>query len=76
MPQIAFGLCDLGMGFPELGYVDLSEIEEAQDQLRYLERDTTFEGKFPISVYARAARRAGHIVTDEHVVKKSIPTPK
>lgn len=26
-PNIAFGLCDLGMGFPELGYVDLEEIK-------------------------------------------------
>ena len=25
-PDIAFGLCDLGMGFPELGNVSLSEI--------------------------------------------------
>jgi hypothetical protein len=26
-PDIAFGLCDLGMGCPELGSVSLSEIE-------------------------------------------------
>ncbi len=25
-PDIAFGLCDLGMGFPELGSVSLSEL--------------------------------------------------
>jgi hypothetical protein len=25
-PDIAFGLCDLGMGFPELGTVRLSEL--------------------------------------------------
>jgi len=24
---IAFGLCDLGLGFPELGYVSLAELE-------------------------------------------------
>ena len=24
--EIAFGLCDLGLGSPELGYVDISEI--------------------------------------------------
>ena len=25
--HIAFGLCDLGMGFPELGFVDLEELD-------------------------------------------------
>lgn len=27
--NIAFGLCDLGMGFPEIGYVDIEEITPA-----------------------------------------------
>ena len=27
---IMFGLCDLGMGCPELGYVALNELEEVQ----------------------------------------------
>jgi len=26
--QTAFGFCDLGMGFPELGYVNIQELEE------------------------------------------------
>ncbi|WP_229215349.1 DUF2958 domain-containing protein [Dyadobacter bucti] len=26
--DIAFGLCDLGMGFPELGNVSITELEE------------------------------------------------
>lgn len=26
--DLAFGLCDLGMGYPELGYVSLAEIRE------------------------------------------------
>jgi hypothetical protein len=29
-PDIAFGLCDLGMGFPELGSVSISELEGVQ----------------------------------------------
>jgi hypothetical protein len=29
-PTIAYGLCDLGMGFPELGYVFLEELEGIQ----------------------------------------------
>jgi hypothetical protein len=64
-PDIAFGLCDLGMGFPELGYVSIDEIRGAQAFLRLLERDRSFKADYPISVYARAARRAEHIVTDQ-----------
>ena len=57
-----FGLCDLGMGFPELGYVRLSELESVQGRLGLgIERDLYFEGRFPISVYAEAARQAGGI---------------
>ena len=32
-PDIAFGLCDLGMGFPELGAVRISELESARGPL-------------------------------------------
>ncbi|MCR8561046.1 DUF2958 domain-containing protein [Mucilaginibacter sp. BJC16-A38] len=63
--DIAFGLCDLGMGFPELGTVFISELENAQDILRFLERDLSFEGTHQMSVYANAAYEAGEIVTDE-----------
>ena len=60
--DILFGLCDLGMGFPELGYVCLSELESVQGRLGLgIERDLHFEGRFPISVYAKAARQAGGI---------------
>ena len=27
---IMFGLCDLGMGFPELGYVSMSELQQVR----------------------------------------------
>ncbi|QRE76829.1 DUF2958 domain-containing protein [Methylobacterium aquaticum] len=58
-----FGLCDLGFGEPELGYVSLAEIEEVSAGLAIgLERDTSFRPTHPISVYARAAREAGRIV--------------
>jgi hypothetical protein len=30
MKLMMFGWCDLGMGCPELGYVSLSELEEAK----------------------------------------------
>ena len=32
-PDIAFGLCDLGMGFPELGSVRISELENVRGAL-------------------------------------------
>ena len=71
--DIAFGLCDLGMGFPELGYVSLSEIKAAESTLRFLERDHHFEAEFPLSVYARAARYCEHVVTNKEIVKKFVP---
>ena len=32
-PDRAFGLCDLGLGFPELGYVSLSELQSVRGRL-------------------------------------------
>jgi len=62
-PDIAFGLCDLGMGFPELGSVSLSEIAAVRGRLGLrVERDLHFEAT--LSVYARAARTAEAIVYD------------
>lgn len=77
-PDIAFGLCDLGMGSPELGSVSLSKIQEAADPryLRFLERDKWFEGKYPLSVYARASSRAEQIVEDDSALKAAAPKLK
>lgn len=61
-PDIAFGLCDLGMGFPELGCVRISEIEAVRGALDLpVERDLYFEPVYTLSVYARAAHRAAAI---------------
>jgi hypothetical protein len=60
----AFGLCDLGLGFPELGYVSLSELTTVRGRLGLpVERDLHFKADKPISAYAREARMAGRIVT-------------
>lgn len=60
--DIAFGLCDLGMGFPELGAVYLPEIRELRGKLNLpVERDRCFEAAFPLSVYAQAASQHHHI---------------
>jgi Protein of unknown function (DUF2958) len=53
-----FGLCDLGMGEPELGYVLLSELESIKGPGGIpIERDTHWTPTKPLSAYAAAARR-------------------
>jgi hypothetical protein len=60
----AFGLCDLGQGFPELGYVSLAELRSVHGRLGLpVERDMHFIATKAISVYAREARLAERIVT-------------
>lgn len=61
--DIAFGLCDLGMGFPELGNVSLREIEElvGPGGLR-IERDIHFTADKSLSAYAEEARLHQRIV--------------
>ncbi len=59
-----FGLCDLGLGHPELGYVSLAEIMEIRGRLGLpVERDASFVADKPISAYAEEARIKGRIVT-------------
>jgi len=61
-PDLLFGLCDLGLGFPELGSVRLSEIAAVRGKLgRPVERDLYFRPKMTMSQYADAARAAGYI---------------
>ena len=59
----AFGLCDLGLGFPELGNVSLAELATVRGRLGLaVERDLHFKADKPISAYAREARMSGRIV--------------
>lgn len=61
-PDEAFGLCDLGMGSPELGYVSLSELASVRGTLNLpVERDLYFEADKTLSAYAEEARRLGAI---------------
>jgi hypothetical protein len=69
-PDILFGLCDLGFGYPELGYVSLAEIESIKVGLG-IERDLHFTARFPLSVYAEAARLAGGIVEAERLLAQA-----
>jgi hypothetical protein len=61
-PDIAFGLCDLGMGFPELGSVSIAELAALRGRLGLpVERDRHFTATKPISAYASEAMRSGGI---------------
>ncbi len=61
-PDIAFGLCDLGLGWPELGSVRLSELAAVRGPMGLpIERDRYFVAKQTLSDYANQARIAGRI---------------
>ena len=61
-PDIAFGLCDLGMGYPELGCVRISELESVRGKLGLpVERDLHFDPTRTISAYAEEARERGSV---------------
>ena len=67
-PDLLFGLCDLGMGFPELGYVRRSELESVVGALGlHLERDLYWRARGTLLEYADAALRAQRIVELEEV---------
>jgi hypothetical protein len=61
--DILFGLCDLGLGCAELGYVSLSELESLKFPPFGLgvERDSWFEADKTLSAYADEARELGMI---------------
>jgi hypothetical protein len=61
-PDRAFGLCDLGLGCPELGFVSLAEIAVVRGAFGLpVERDLWFAADKTLSAYAAAARAAGQI---------------
>jgi hypothetical protein len=61
-PDLAFGLCDLGLGHPELGSVRISEIGALRGRFGLpVERDLHFRADRPLSAYAAEAARAGAI---------------
>ncbi len=62
-PDIASGLCDLGLGEPEVGSVRISEIESLRGPLGLrAERDVNFVAKETIGTYAARARIDGRII--------------
>ena len=70
--NLAFGLCDLGLGYPELGSVSLPEIAALRGRLNLpVERDRFFKATYPLSVYAHAARLAGHITEASDILSRA-----
>ena len=62
--DLAFGLCDLGLGCPELGYVNLAELATLRGHMGLnVERDRYFDADKTLAAYAEEARHAGRIVT-------------
>ena len=64
-----FGLCDLGMGFPELGYVSLQELESVELPFGLkIERDMYFTPDKTLKEYASVAREHSRIVTEDSLL--------
>ena len=63
-PEVAWGLCDVGLSHPGTGPVYLSGIAMVRGRLGLrVERDLHFTARKPLSAYARDAQQAGMIVT-------------
>ena len=61
--NIAFGLCDLGLGCPELGYVSMDEIATLRGRLGLpVERDLYFKADMNLSQYHSKAVAAESII--------------
>jgi len=59
----AYGLCDVGIGMPELGTVKLSALESIVGPLKKpIMRDLFFRATRPLSEYTRLARVNGSII--------------
>ena len=62
-PDIAFGLCDLGMDCAEIGTVSISELESIRGPFGLrVERDLHWSPNKTLMGYAREAWKAGRIV--------------
>lgn len=62
-PNVAFGLCDLGLGFPEIGSVWLPELLALRGNIGLpVERDRHWKADKTLMQYARIAWEAERIV--------------
>jgi hypothetical protein len=59
-----FGLCDMGLGLPELSYCSLEELETVTGPFGlHVERDLHWEADKTLLEYAAIARQEGRIVS-------------
>ena len=70
-----YGLCDFGFGYPEIGYVRLSDLQSTTVQVPPagsggigLEQDLYFRPSHSLSTYAAAARQNGAITDDPRLL--------
>lgn len=56
-----YGLCDPGLGYPEIGPLFLSELEELARSVD-LEVEEDFDTNWQLSEYAAEARRVGRLI--------------
>lgn len=57
-----FGLCDLGLGYPEIGYVSLNELRKIKGPFGLtIERDLHFTADKTLTEYAEEASKKGRI---------------
>ena len=62
-PNNAFALADIGLGSPELDYVDLRELATVRGKLALpIERDLYFRPKRTITAYAQNACLRGRLI--------------
>ncbi len=62
--QMLYGLCDLGMGFPELGYVSLDEIKSVKGHFGLgIERDMYWTPDKTLREYTAIASANRRIIT-------------
>jgi hypothetical protein len=72
-PDMGFGCCDLGLGYPELGYISIPEIRSVRGKLGLpIERDIWFTAEYPLSVYLEAARRSEAITEDTRALNQAV----
>jgi hypothetical protein len=70
--DILFGLCDLGLGHPELGTVRLSQLRAVRGRFGLgVERDIRFRPRFTLAAYSEAARLLGRITEDRHFLAQA-----
>ena len=70
-----YGLCDLGFGYPELGYVRLSELQSTTMPIPPAgigpERDLHFKPSHSLSAAAEAAQQNGAVTDDPSLLDEA-----